>query len=106
MGALENQLHECDKDVLIAEIARYIKRIDDLIAANNELVVRARAAEYESASWREVALTAGRTLAKVRAEITELAKTLDTLAAAGPAARKVLLQHAFAKLVFALDGKD
>jgi hypothetical protein len=106
MGALENQLMECDKEILIEEIMKHRRRIDDLLAANNALVARERSAAGEMRVWHELALTSARTLARVRAEITELAKSVTTTAHSSPAVRVVMMQRIFDRLTAAIDGKD
>jgi hypothetical protein len=88
MGALENQLMECDKEILVDEIMRYRGLVRDVEA------------------WHELALTSGRTLARVRAEITELAQSATTIAHSSPAVRAVMLQRIFERLTAAVDGKD
>lgn len=88
MSALENQLMECDKEILVDEIVRYQALVRDADA------------------WHELALTSGRTLARVRAEITELAKSATTIAHSSPAVRVVMLQRIFDRLTAAMDGKD
>jgi hypothetical protein len=106
MGALENQLMECDKEILVDQIKQHMRHIDGLIEANNDLLERSREIARESATWHELALTSARTLARVRAEITELAKSVTTTAHSSPAVRVVMMQRIFDRLTAAIDGKD
>jgi hypothetical protein len=69
-------------------------------------IVRHKALCEEVETWRELALTSGRTLARVRAEITELAQSATTIAHSSPAVRAVMLQRIFERLTAAVDGKD
>jgi hypothetical protein len=106
MGALENTLMECDKEILVTQIKEHMRRIDDLLAANNALVARERSAAGEMRVWHELALTSARALAGVRAEINELAQSVTTIAHSSPAVRVVMMQRIFDRLTATIDGKE
>ena len=80
-------------------------RIAELIEANNDLVERERKARRDAEAWHELALTSGRKLAKLRATITELAKSSNSAVMSTREVRQVLLQRIFATMLNVLDNE-
>ena len=81
-------------------------RIAELIEANNAMLERARRAEKTADAWKELALTSGRKLARLRETITELAKSSSTVTMSTREVRQVLVQRIFATLINVMDEKD